>query len=92
MSHAFGGFRLTMFPELFGRSQPQDRLDHVLAVFLADGGLLKRPDERPEFRPNLRAAEKTAQLVFVSRKDILADVRRQMVVADKLSHSLEHFT
>ena len=62
----------------------------MLAVFGADGEILKRPDERPEFRPGLGTAKKAAQPIFVSRKDILADIGREMVVADKLRHAFEH--
>jgi len=90
MSDAFGGLGLTFYTELLARSPSQDSAHHVLAVFRADGELLKRPDERPEFRPGLGMAKKAAQAVFVNRKDILADIGREVVVADKLRHALEH--
>jgi hypothetical protein len=61
----------------------------VRTVFWTDCKILKRPDKKPEFRPNFRASKKPAQTILVRGEDILTDICSQMVVTDKLRHSLE---
>ena len=51
----------------------------------------ERPDECPKIRSDLCAPEQATKLISVGLEDILADVSRQMIVANELRHFWKEF-
>ena len=92
MNRPFDGLRAGEAAKIFGRSSSQDGVEDEFAVILCDGERLERSAQGPEFGPDLGATKQTAQTIDMRRKDVSANVRSEMVVADELANSRKDFS